>query len=87
MCPFTELLGLDWLMLLQLPKHIYGIRSATDRKRAYGYELKQKIEDVVTPIRLFHSKLQSSVAVLTDIKFFLNHFPNAILITSTFGYA
>jgi len=49
--------------------------------------LEQKIEDVVPQIELFHSKLQSPVAILTDIKFSLNHFPNAILITSTIGYA
>ncbi|WP_159638607.1 hypothetical protein [Sphingobacterium composti Ten et al. 2007 non Yoo et al. 2007] len=66
--------------------HIYGIRSATDRKKAYGYDWEQEIEDVVTPIGLFHSKLQSPVAVLRGIKFFLNHFPNAILTTSTIDF-
>src|SRR5690606_15655505 len=86
MCPFTELLGLDWLKLLQLPKHIYGIRSATDRKRAYGYELEQEIEDVVPQIRLFRSKLQSPVAVLKDIKFSLNHYPNAVLLASAIDF-
>lgn len=85
-CLLTGLLGLDWLIALQQPKHIYGIRLATDRKRAYGYDWEQEIEDVVPQIWLFHSKLQSPVAVPTDIKFFLNHFPNAILTTSTIGF-
>src|SRR5690606_41178101 len=62
------------------------MRSATDRKRAYGYDWEQEIEDVVPQIGLFHSKLQSPVAAPTEIKFFLNHFPNAILLTSTIGF-
>jgi len=55
------------------------------RKRAYGYDLEQEIENVIPQLRLLYSLFLSPVKLPTRMEF-LNYFKMAFLTTSTVDF-